>query len=290
MSNLIAAAASRLSLMANVLLAGIKILVGIVGSSYALIADGIESLADVVSSLIVWNGLRVGSREPDREHPYGHGKAEAIATLLAGLGLWVSGALIATQAIREIQTDHQPPAFFTLPVLLGIIAFKEFLYRYLLRLGQRLDSGALRAEAFHHRSDSLTSLCVLVGLIIAVFAGPDYAIADDVAALLVTGLIFFNGFNIMRPAIDELMDRRIFGERYVCVMEAIRNTPGVIDVETLWIRRSGRAFHIDVHLEVDADISVREGHRIAHQVKDNLMALETIEIIHVGTHVEPHAD
>lgn len=287
MANQEAGTASTVSLVSNVALATVKILVGFVGSSYALIADGIESLADSVSSLIVWNGLRVGSKQPDRDHPYGHGKAEAIATLIAGLGLFISGGLIASQAIHQILNEHPAPEFFTVPVLIVIIGVKELLYRFMIRQAHKHDSSALLAEAYHHRSDSLTSLCVLVGLCIAVFAGPAFAPADDIAALLVTALIFRNSYRIMRPAIDELMDKRIEGDRYHYIQENIEQVPGVDAVETLWVRRSGRRFHVDAHIEVNPDISVREGHEIAHRVKDHLLALKDIEIEYVGTHVEP---
>lgn len=276
-----------ISLAANVVLAAVKVLVGFAGSSYALIADGIESLADCVTSLIVWNGLRIGSKEADIEHPYGHGKAEAIATLIAGIGLWISGVLIASQALSEITEEHTAPALFTVPALVAIIATKEVLYRFFNRQAQKHDSGALMAEAFHHRSDSLTSFCVLIGLSIAVFAGPAFASADDIAALLVTGLIFRNGWLIMHPAIDELMDRRISGQKHQHILDLVEETDGVEAVETLWIRRSGRRFHVDVHLEVNPEITVRAGHDIAHKVKDRLLAEADLQIAHIHTHVEP---
>ena len=282
-----ASQASAVSLVSNVVLACVKVLIGFIGSSYAMIADGIESLADCVSSLVVWSGLRIGSKEPDAEHPYGHGKAEAIAALFAGIGLWVSGGLIASQAIHEIIIKHEPPKLFTVPALIAIIATKELLFRYVKDQAYKHDSTALMAEAFHHRSDFLTSLCVLVGICIAVFAGPEFAPADDVAALLVTGLIFRNGWIIMQPSIDELMDRSISDTRNSKIRQSILETPGVVDVETLWIRRSGRRFHVNIHIEVDPEISVREGHEIAHRVKDRLKKLNEISIEHVHTHIEP---
>lgn len=279
--------AGKISLVSNVAVASVKLLVGFIGSSYALIADGIESLADTVSSVIVWNGLRVGSKAPDRDHPYGHGKAESIATLFAGIGLLLSGCLIASQAIHEMTHQHAPPAFFTIPALIGIIGVKELLFQYLKNQARKHASGALLAEAWHHRSDSLTSLGVLAGLSVAVFAGPGFAPADDVAALLVTVLIFRNGWLIMRPAIDELMDRRISGEIYQQILTTAEATEGVVAIETLWVRRSGRRYHVDIHLDVDPRISVLRGHEIAHRVKDRLIALAEPEIEFVGTHVEP---
>ena len=276
------------SLVANISLAAVKIVVGMAGSSYALIADGIESIADCVSSLIVWNGLRVANRAADEDHPYGHGKAEAVAALLAGIGLVVSAGIIAWHAVREMFSPHLTPALFTIPALILIIAAKEALYRFTSRGASHHDSGALRAEAWHHRSDSLTSLGVLLGIIIAVVAGPDYAYFDDLAACLVTGLILYNAFRIMRPALDELMDRKIEDEQATSLFKAISSVPGVMDVETLIVRRSGRGFIVDVHLEVNPAISVREGHAIAHAVKDQLLDLDQPTVLHVTTHVEPH--
>ena len=282
-----ASQAGMVSLVSNVVLSCVKILVGVIGASYAMIADGIESLADCVSSLIVWSGLRIGSKQPDAEHPYGHGKAEAIASLFAGIGLWVSGGLIASQAIHEIIVEHTPPEGFTVPALILIIVSKELLFRYMQKQAEQHDSTALKAEALHHRSDFLTSCCVLIGVCLAVFLGPGFARADDIAALLVTGLIFRNGWMIMQPSMDELMDRNISDSRNSRIRQCILTTPGVIDVETLWIWRSGRRIHVNIHIEVDPEISVREGHKIAHEVKDRLQTLDKISIEHVHIHVEP---
>ncbi len=276
------------SLAANVVLAAVKVVVGLWGASSALLADGIESLADVFSSLVVWNGMRVGAKAPDAEHPYGHGKAEAIATLLAGLGLLGSGFWIAAHALAELGRPSEVPAGFTVWVLVAIIIVKVLLYGWLGRLAARWDSPGLRAEALHHRSDALTSAAVFIGLAMAVFGGPGWAAADDWAALLVTVLIVFNGVQVMRPAIDELMDRHVEGPRWAAVNLAVRATPGVLAVDKLWVRRSGSRYHVDVHLEVDGDLSVRAGHDIAHEVKGNLKQLTELDIEHVGTHVEPH--
>jgi cation diffusion facilitator family transporter len=275
------------SFIANISLAAVKIIVGMAGSSYALIADGIESLADCVSSLIVWNGLRVSSQAADHEHPYGHGKAEAVAALLAGIGLVASAIIIAYHAIREIFLPHLTPALFTVPALIGIILTKELLYRLTSKGARHHHSGALRAEAWHHRSDSLTSLGVLAGILIAVIAGPAYAYFDDLAACLVTGLILFNAYKIIRPSLDELMDRRIEDDNHSLILQMITNVPGVETVETLIVRRSGRQYLVDVHIEVDPHVSVKRGHAIAHDVKDVLLESTRPQIQHVTTHVEP---
>lgn len=277
-----------LSLLSNISLAGVKIVTGIAGSSYALIADGIESLADCVSSLIVWNGLRVASREADHEHPYGHGKAEAVAALFAGLGLLVSAGIISWHAIREMFRPHSTPELFTIPALIGIILVKEMLFRFTARGATDHGSGALKAESWHHRSDSLTSLGVLAGILIAVLAGPRYAYFDDLAACLVTLLIVYNAIRIIRPSLDELMDRRIEDENHAAILREIKAVAGVLEVETLIVRRAGREYLVDVHLEVNPLITVEAGHRIAHSVKDRLIHLDRPTITHVTTHVEPH--
>ncbi|MEY3001041.1 MAG: hypothetical protein RL648_1255 [Verrucomicrobiota bacterium] len=276
------------SFVSNLSLAALKILVGLTGSSYALIADGIESIADCISSLIVWNGLRVSRREPDHEHPYGHGKAEALAALMAGLGLLGSAVLIAWHAVQELSGPQASPALFTIPALCAVILAKEGLHRYTIAAAKRHDSIALRAEAFHHRSDSLTSLATLSGVAIAVFAGPRFAFFDELAALLVTLLIAYNAIRILRPALDELMDRRLENAQAQTILRTIRTNPAVLDIETLIVRRSGSDLIVDVHLEVDPDISVEAGHRIAHDVKDTLMTLKQPRVSHVTTHVEPH--
>lgn len=275
------------SLVSNVSLAAIKMLVGFVGNSFALIADGIESLADVLSSVVVWSGLRVSAKEADHEHPYGHGKAEAIAALLAGAGLVGSAAIIAFHSIREILIPHQVPAGFTIPVLIGIILAKQSLYLLLSKGSQKHDSLALRAEAWHHLGDSLTSLGVLAGLLIAVFAGPGYERADEVAALLVTGLIVFNAIRIILPALDELMDRRIEDFRLHRIEGIADEIDGIERLETITIRRSGARYVAEIHMEVEPELTVAESHQLSHQLKDRLLQDPELKVTHAIMHVEP---
>ncbi|MBD5781216.1 cation transporter [Pelagicoccus sp. NFK12] len=276
-----------MSLLANVSLAGVKLLVGFFGNSFALVADGVESLADIVSSAIVWTGFRVSDKDADHEHPYGHGKAEAIAALLASVGLLVSASFIAYHAIGEIGRSHEVPALFTVPILLGIICIKEWLHFVLRRSGERMGSPALKAEAWHHRSDSLTSMGVLLGICIAVFAGPGYEAADDIAALLVTGLIVFNAVRIARPALDELMDRRVDDFRIDAIEEVARSIEGIECLETIMVRRSGRQFVAEIHMEVAPDMTIEKGHRLSHRLKDALLADPELRLTHVVVHVEP---
>lgn len=274
-------------MLANLALALLKILTGVVGSSFALIADGIESFADIFSSLVVWRGLQVGGRAPDADHPYGHGKAEALAGLVAASVLLGSAGIIAWNAIGEIRAPQAAPALFTFPVLIGIILCKELLFRWLRRASERHHSGALAVEAWHHRSDALTSLGVLVGIAVAIFGGPAWTVADDVAALLVSGLIAWNALRLMRPSVDELMDRQVEGERLARIHTHADAIAGIVRLETVHLRRSGRHYVADIHLEVDGGITVRDGHALAHELRDRLEADPDLRILHVSTHVEP---
>ncbi|MDQ8187103.1 cation diffusion facilitator family transporter [Pelagicoccus sp. SDUM812002] len=278
---------STLSLLANISLAGVKLLVGFFGNSFALIADGIESLADIVSSAIVWTGVRISDKSADHDHPYGHGKAEAIAALLASVGLLVSATFIGVNAVREILVPHHTPALFTVPVLVVIVLIKEWLHHVLLHSGRRMESGALKAEALHHRSDSLTSLGVLVGIGIAIFAGPGFEAADDIAALLVTVLIVYNAIRIARPALDELMDKRVEDFRIDAIDKLSRAITGIECLETIVVRRSGREFVAEIHMEVAPEMSIEKGHRLSHQLKDALLADPSLRLTHVVVHVEP---
>lgn len=276
-----------LSIAANLSFAMLKMLFGMVGHSYALVADGIESLADVFSSLLIWNGLRVAEKHPDEEHPYGHGKAESIASLLGGVALLFSAGLIAWNAAREIGTAQSAPAAFTIPALILIVAGKEGMHRFLKGRGEAHQSQALRVEAYHHRIDSFTSMAVLLGIIAAVLGGEHWAKADDIAALGVTGVIAFNAVKLLRPAVDDLMDRRIEGDREARILTLCEQVPGVEAIETLEIRRGGREYLVDVHLQVDPGLTVEEGHRIAHRLKDLLMGTSGLPVGRVMTHVEP---
>jgi cation diffusion facilitator family transporter len=196
---------SGLALGANLLLALGKIATGVFGNSYALIADGIESTADVFSSFIVWAGLRISVRPADARHPFGYGKAESIAAVIVSLMLLGAAALIATQSIREIRTPHHTPAWFTLVVLVCVVVIKESMYRFAFRVGQDLKSSALKSDAWHHRSDALTSVAAFLGIAIALIGGRGFESADDWAALAACTVIVFNGLRLSRGALGEVM-------------------------------------------------------------------------------------
>ncbi len=270
----------------NIILALIKITTGIIGNSYALIADGIESTMDIVSSLIVWGGLRISIKPPDKSHPYGHGKAESMAGVVVAISLLIASAIIAVQSIREIKNPHHAPAWYTLVVLVGIIITKEFLFRKMGKIGEVLGSSALKSDAWHHRSDALTSVAAFIGISIALVGGSGYEAADDWAALIACSVIIYNGVRLLLPALNEVMDGAAPDEIEDQIRNIAANVEGVIEIEKCRIRKSGLGLLMDIHVVVRGDISVQEGHQIGHEVKNNLLESE-IRITDVTVHVEP---
>jgi cation diffusion facilitator family transporter len=270
----------------NAILAAGKILAGVLGHSYALVADGIESSMDVFSSIIVWSGLRVAVKPADANHPFGHGKAESIAALAVAVMLFSAAILIGVHSIREIVTPHHAPAWFTLVVLLAVVVIKETLYRFAFKAGQRLKSAALKGDAWHHRSDALTSAAAFIGISIALLGGSGYESADDWAALAACAIITWNGQRLLREALDEVMDASVPRGIVELVKHTANEVEGVVGVEKCRIRKSGLHLAMDIHVVVNGDLSVREGHSIAHRVKDRLLASE-LGINDVSVHIEP---
>jgi len=277
---------SGLAIAVHLILAIVKITTGLLGNSYALVADGIESAADVISTLIVWGGLWISAKPPDADHPYGHGKAESIAGVAVSLALMGAAVLIAVQSIREILSPQSAPAPYTLIVLAGVIVTKEVMYRYVFRVGESLGSTALKADAWHQRSDALTSLAAFIGISISLIGGPGYEAADDWAALLACAVIAYNGVRLLRPALNEVMDAAVTDGTEDEVRRAARAVEGVLDIEKCRIRKSGLGLLMDIHVVVDGDLTVRRGHEISHLVKDCLM--DSRPAIHdVVVHIEP---
>jgi cation diffusion facilitator family transporter len=278
--------ASYFSIIGNALLAIAKAVTGIFGNSYALIADAIESTTDVFSSFLVLLGLRYSARPADENHPYGHGKAEPLVTFLVVGFLIVSATVIAYESIDNIQTPHEVPEPYTLIVLAIIIILKEFFYRFISKKGDETDSTALKADAWHHRSDAITSLMAFIGISIALIMGKGYENADDWAALLASGFILFNAYLILRPALGEVMDEHRYEDIEVQIREIAHSNTGVIETEKCYVRKTGMTYHVDLHIAVDAEISVKSGHDIAHRVKDDILK-GIPQIADVLIHVEP---
>jgi len=270
----------------NVLLAAAKILAGLVGHAYVLIADGIESALDVGGSIVIWGGLTVAARPPDATHPYGHGKAEPIAAVVVAVGVLTAALGLAIQSVREIFLPHHAPAPYTLAVLIVAVILKEILYRYVIRFGRQMESTAVKTDAWHHRIDAITSIAAFIGISVALIGGEAWQSADDWAALFACALIGANGYGLLRPALFEIMDTAPRGKIVRSIRRAARSVPGVIEVEKCRARKMGLDFYVDLHVGVDGSISVHEGHEIAHQVKRAIQQSDS-RISDVLVHIEP---
>ena len=275
-----------LSILGNIGLALCKGFAGYFGNSYALIADAIESTSDVFSSILVLFGLKYSSRPPDENHPYGHGKAEALVTFAVVGFLVISATVIAYESIEHIRTPHKTPEKFTLIVLAAIVIIKEIFYRVVSKKSTETNSSSLKADAWHHRSDAITSAMAFIGISIAIFMGPGYETADDWAALLASGIIIYNSWLIFRPALGEILDEHLYDDMIVQIRQIATTVEGVIDTEKCHVRKMGMTYFVDLHLTVNGKISVTEGHDIAHRLKDTLQE-HIPQIADVLIHIEP---
>lgn len=280
---------AQAGLLINAVLVLVKLFAGIVGHANALVADAVESSADIFSSLIVWMGLSIAARPADEDHPYGHGKAEPLAAAVVSLMLLGAAVGISMLAIREIRTPHHLPAPFTLFVAAGVIIVKEILYRRVSRVGKDVGSTVVTADAWHHRADAISSLAAFIGISIALIGGRGWEGADDWAALVAAMVVAVNGVRTLRPAISGLMDEapdRSVKER---VLEAACSVDGVRNVENLKVRRSGLGFYADLHVQADPAISLEDAHEIAATVKYAILGAIP-SVVGVLVHMEPHRD
>ena len=274
------------SIIGNTSLALIKGIAGYFGNSYALIADAIESTTDIFSSLLVLLGFIYARRPADKNHPYGHGKIEPLITFLVVAFLMLSAMVIAYESIHNIRTPHAGPKAWTLVVLGAIILWKEISYRIVIRKSRETNSTSLKADAWHHRSDAITSIMAFIGISVALIMGKGYEAADDWAALFASFFILYNCYLIFRPAFGEIMDEH----RYDDLIEVIRNksteVEGIVDIEKCFVRKAGMRYQVDLHAIVDGNISVKEGHSISHDLKSYLLS-EIPSIDQVLIHIEP---
>jgi cation diffusion facilitator family transporter len=270
----------------NVVLSVVKLLAGIFGRSYALIADAIESMADAASSVIVWRAVVVAEKPADKEHPYGHGKAEAIATAAISVILLGAALLIVVRSVGEIQTPRRAPAPYTLIVLLGVVLIKEGLFRVVGRVGEEVESGAVKADAWHHRSDAITSAAAAFGISIALMGGNRYRSADDWAAIFAAVIIAFNGMRLLRPALDELMDAAPKENIAGLARSIAVQVKGVKGVEKCFARKMGHEYWLDMHVEVDGALTVAVAHELSHTVKDAIR-VKLPRVLDVTIHIEP---
>ena len=279
--------ATYFSIAGNSSLALIKGLAGYFGNSYALIADAIESTTDIFASFLVLFGIKYSNKPADENHPYGHGRAEPLITFIVVGFLITSATIIAYESLLNIGTPHELPKSWTLIVLAIIIIWKEISFRLVMKRSKETNSSSLKADAWHHRSDAITSVAAFIGISIAIYLGKGYESADDWAALLASGFILYNSYLIFRPALGEIMDEHLYDDLVNQIRVVSHEVIGVIDTEKCFIRKAGMKYHVDLHAIVDAEISVKEGHDISHRLKDTLRE-EIPELGHVLIHIEPN--
>jgi cation diffusion facilitator family transporter len=280
--------ATFIGMAANAFLSAVKLVAGVVGHSHALVADAVESFADVFSSVIVWRGVVVAAEPADEDHPYGHGKAEPIAAAIVSGMLLLAAGWIVIKAFDEIVEPHLPPKWFTLAVLIVVVVVKEILFRFVRREGVAADNSALRADATHHRSDAITSFAAGIGISISLVGGEDYAAADDWAAIAAACVIAWNGWRQLHPALNELMDTAPNREIRDEIRALAEKVPGVARVEKCFVRKMGYQFYVDMHVQVDPQMTVLRSHEIAHEVK-NAVRAKNLSVRDVLVHIEPLA-
>jgi cation diffusion facilitator family transporter len=273
-------------LAANTLLTSAKLTAGILGHSQALIADAVESLSDIFSSIIVWRGIVIAAEPADEDHPYGHGKAEPLAAATVATILLAAAAWIAVESFRKIAQPHPAPAPFALLVLLGVICIKEGLFRFVLREAISVESSAVHTDAWHHRADVITSVAAGIGITIALLGGKGYESADEFAAIVAAAIIVWNALKLLRPALNELMDRSPGRELRERIRHIAESVEGVDRIEKCLVRKMGYHFYADMHVEVDPLMTVQKSHDIAHQVKDNIRK-QIPRVRDVLVHIEP---
>jgi cation diffusion facilitator family transporter len=274
-------------IITSFVLAAVKIFTGIIGNSYALIADGIESLTDIFTSSIILTGLYFAAKPADENHPYGHGKAEPFAGVAVAFGIFIAAMAIIVQSVYEIITPHHAPEPFTLIVLIFVIITKETLFRFVIKVGTTANSVAIKSDAWHHRSDAITSAAAFIGISIALIGGKGYESADDFAALFASVIIIFNAYRIFKPALFELLDTAPPTQIIQKVRDIAGKVENVMGIDKCYVRKMGFDYFVDIHVLVDANLPVYKGHEIAHKVKDELMK-EYSNITNVLVHIEPY--
>jgi cation diffusion facilitator family transporter len=278
---------AQVGVLVNALLASIKLAAGLLGNTYALVADAVESTADILASLVVWGGIRVAIRDPDEEYPFGYGKAESVAAVIVSFMLLAAAVGIAFEAVREIRTPHKTPAPWTLIVLVGVLFTKYVLFRKVSAIGEEAGSTAARADAWHHLSDAITSAAAFIGISIALWGGEGWEQADDWAALFASAVIFYNGLLLMRPALHDLMDKMPGVEIIAAVRAAAENVPNVRAVEKLSARKAGLVYYVDIHVQADPSMSLHDAHQVSGAVKSAIRA-HVPRVSGVLVHMEPY--
>lgn len=279
--------AAQFGLLVNAVLVAVKLVAGILGNSYALVADAVESSTDIFSSLIVWGGLAIASRPADESHPYGHGKAESLAAAVVALMLIGAAISIVIAAVREILVPHHTPAWYTLAVVAVVVVIKEGLFRRVIDVGEEIGSTAVKADAWHHRSDAISSLAAFIGIAVAIWGGKGWEAADDWAAIVAAGIIAINGGRLLMPALHELMDRTPPGDLLAEIEAAARSVPGVLHTEKLRVRSLGTDHYVDLHAQAEATLSLHDAHILSGKIKSAIRTtVPTVKEVLI--HMEPY--
>jgi cation diffusion facilitator family transporter len=278
-----------LGICVNLGLGAAKCSAGILGNSFALVADAVESVTDVFSGLVVYFGLKIAVKPPDFDHPYGHGKAEPIASLVVSVVLMAAAVGVTYEGIREIITPHPPPAPYTLVVLAGVLVIKGLLFRRVRSVGESIGSLAVQSDALHHRSDALTSAFAFVGISVAILGGPGWEGADGWAAICAALVILYGAWTQLRPAVLELGDIAPDSTLEAQVKEVAAQVPGILGLDKCFVRKMGFTFYGDLHIVVKGDMTVREGHLLSHKVEDEILRALP-QVAEILVHVEPEEE
>lgn len=278
---------SIIALVTNAMLSLFKILGGYWGSSQAVVADGIHSLSDCVTDIILIVGVKYWTKPPDDNHPYGHKRIETIISIVVGLALGSAAIGLGYNAITTfLAPPNSPPTLLALVTALVSIGVKETLYQYSVRIAKKIRSSALTANAWHQRSDALSSIPVALA-IIAVWVFPQYHFIDNIGALLVSGFILWAAWKIVRPNVGQLADESAAQETVATINRTSRGVQGVEDVHAIRTRTVGADIFVDLHVLVNKSLTIDEGHDIAKNVKHTLMNADN-SIADVLVHIEPH--
>jgi len=283
----IAVRVSAVSIIGNIVLSVLKILAGIISHSSALVSDGIHSASDLVSSVIVIVGVKLSSKEEDADHPYGHERLECVAAIVLSVLLLLTGCLIGHQAFETIisgkaETVIQPGIFSLTAVILSII-MKEAMYWYTRYYAVRIHSGALMADAWHHRSDSLSSVGALIGII---GARHGLQILDPAACLVICIFIIKTAYEIFRDAVNQMVDKACDKETEARIRDCIMKQEGVISIDLLKTRTFANRIYVDLEISADGQMTLAEAHEIAHRIHDNVEQ-EIQDVKHIMIHVNP---
>jgi cation diffusion facilitator family transporter len=278
--------AAQAGLLVNAVLTVVKLLAGILGNSYALIADAFESMFDILGSFVVWGGLQISSRSPNADYPFGFGRAEALASAVVSLMLLGAAVGIGIEAVREIVTPHHAPAPFTLVVLVAVIVIKYAMARRVNAIGAQTGSSAVKADAAHHLSDAITSVAAFIGISVALWKGPGYESADDWGALIAAAVILFNGVRLLNEAVHELMDRTPSTAVMDQIARAASEVPSVLAIEKLKVRKLGAGYWVEIHVQADPTMPLFDAHALGGAVKYAIRG--AVPLVHaVLVHMEP---